>query len=132
MLRNVAPLSATLLVGLAAVVGAQQQAELAVAEIVITSTVMDRQPGESLDKVDSNVGRLYCWMRVTGADGEITIEHVWYKDDVEMARVPLNVAGTNWRTWSSKNIEETWTGSWRVDVVGPDGTVLESASFTVD
>ena len=132
MFRNVAPLSATLLVGLAAVVGAQQQAELAVAEIVITATLTDRQPGESLEQMDSNVGRLYCWTRITGADGEITVEHVWYKGDVEMARVPLTVAGTNWRTWSTKNIEEVWTGPWRVDVVGPDGTVLESVSFTVD
>jgi hypothetical protein len=48
-----------------------------------------------------------------------------------MGRVPLNVAGTNWRTWSSKNIEQIWTGDWRVDVVGPDGAVLESVSFTV-
>ena len=43
----------------------------------------------------------------------------------------LRVAGTNWRTWSSKNIDPMWTGSWRVDIVGPDGEVLQSVSFTV-
>ncbi len=132
MLRNVAPVSAALLVGLAAIVGAQQQAGLAVAEIVITSSLVDRQPGENMATVGHDVGTLYCWTRITGAEGEVTIEHVWYKGDVEMARVPLTVAGTNWRTWSSKNIEEIWTGPWRVDVVGPDGAVLESASFTVE
>ena len=51
--------------------------------------------------------------------------------DEEMGRIPLRVAGSNWRTWSSKNIEPNWTGVWRVDIVGPDGTVLESVSFTV-
>jgi hypothetical protein len=123
---------AALVLALAAVVGAQQQAGLDVAEMVITSQVVDRQPADSLTQVDSNVGRVYCWTRVTGADGEITLEHVWYKDDVEMARVPLQIAGTNWRTWSSKNIELIWTGEWRVDAVTADGTVLKSVSFTVD
>lgn len=132
MLRNVAAMCAALLLALAAVVGAQQQAGLDVAEIVITSQVVDRQPGDSLTTVDSAIGTLYCWTRVTGADGEVTLEHVWYKGDVEMARVPLRVAGTNWRTWSSKNIEPIWTGDWRVDVVTSDGTVLKSVSFTVD
>jgi hypothetical protein len=48
-----------------------------------------------------------------------------------MARVSLRVAGPNWRTWSSKTILPEWTGEWRVDVVGPDGTVLRSVDFTV-
>ena len=135
MLRNVAPVSVASLLALAAAVGAQEQAtqgpELTVAEAVITSSVVDRQPGENLTTVASDVGKLYFWTRITGAQGEVTIEHVWYKGDVEMARVPLKIAGSNWRTWSSKNIEKIWTGEWRVDVVGPDGAVLESVSFTV-
>jgi hypothetical protein len=130
MLRKVAPVSAALLLALAVVVAAGQQA-LEVTDIVITDQVMDREPGEHMTAVPSSVGKVYCWMRVTGAEGETIIEHVWYKGDVEMARVPLTVAGSNWRTWSSKNIEEIWTGDWRVDVVGPDGEVLRSVSFTV-
>ncbi|MGD2215452.1 MAG: DUF2914 domain-containing protein [Gemmatimonadales bacterium] len=133
MNRNVAPLSLALLLGLAAAVGAQQQmtAGLEVAEAVITTSVVDRQPTDSLTTVPKDIGTVFCWMRITGAEGEIQVEHVWYKDDTEVARVPLRVAGTNWRTWSSKNIDPMWTGSWRVDIVGPDGAVLQSVSFTV-
>jgi hypothetical protein len=130
MLRKVAPVCAALLLAVAVVVAAGQQA-LEVADIVITDQVMDREPGEHMTSVPADVGKVYCWMRITGADGETTIEHVWYKGDVEMARVPLTIAGSNWRTWSSKNIENIWTGDWRVDVVGPDGTVIRSVSFTV-
>jgi hypothetical protein len=111
---------------------AQMGAELAAAEIVITTAVVDRQPADNLTMVASDVGTLICWTRITGAEGEIQVEHVWYKGDVEMARVPLTVAGTNWRTWTSKNIEPIWTGAWRVDVVAPDGSVLGSVSFTVE
>jgi hypothetical protein len=133
MRRNVAPLSLALLLALAAVLGAQQQmaAGLQVAEAVITTAVVDRQPTDTLTTVPNDIGTVFCWMRITGAEGEIQVEHVWYKDDTEVARVPLRVAGSNWRSWSSKNIDPMWTGSWRVDIVGPDGTVLQSLSFTV-
>jgi hypothetical protein len=133
MRRHVAPLSLALLFAMAAAVGAQQQmaSGLDVAEAVITSAVVDRQPSDNLTTVAKDVGTVYCWTRITGAEGEIQVEHVWYKDDTEVARVSLRIAGSNWRSWSSKNIDPMWTGNWRVDVVGPDGTVLESVAFTV-
>lgn len=106
-------------------------AGLTVAEAMLTSSVMDRQPADELTAVPADVGRVYLWTRITGAEGEVQLEHVWYHGETEMARVPLNIAGSNWRTWSSKNIEPTWTGEWRVDIVAPDGTVLKSVSFTV-
>jgi hypothetical protein len=108
-----------------------QDTQLTVAEAVITTAIMDRQPTDNATNVSSSVGQVYCWTRIAGAEGEIEVYHVWYWGDQEMARVPLRVAGTNWRTWSSKRIEPSWTGDWRVDVVGPDGTVLDSVSFTV-
>jgi len=126
-----------LLVLAVSAVPAQEQAapaagaQLAVAEAVITTGVQDRQPVDNVTTVPTDVGTVYCWTRITGAEGEIQLEHVWYKGDVEMARVSLRVAGSNWRTWTSKNIEPIWTGDWHVDIVGPDGTVLDSVSFTV-
>lgn len=108
-----------------------QETQLAVAEAVITTEVVDRQAADNVVTVAADVGEVYCWSRIVGAEGEIEIEHVWYRGDEEMARVLLRVGTANWRTWSSKKIEPDWTGDWRVDIVGPDGLVLESVSFTV-
>ena len=105
--------------------------QLAAAEAMITTTVMERQPADEVTNVPADIGRVYFWTRITGAEGEIQLEHVWYHGEDEMARVPLNIAAANWRTWSSKNIEPTWTGDWRVDVVAPDGSVVKSVSFSV-
>ena len=117
----------------ATAVAAQEQmakdAQPAVAEAVVTTDVMDRQPVDNMSAVNADVGRVYLWTRIVGGEGELEIEHVWYRGDQEMARVPLHVSGSNWRTWSSKNIEPSWTGEWRVDIVGPDGTVLDSVNF---
>jgi hypothetical protein len=104
---------------------------LEVAEIAIARAVVDREPQESADSFPADVGTLVCWTRITGAEGETQVEHVWYHGDQEVARVPLRIASASWRTWSTKTIPLTATGNWRVDVVGPDGTVLKSASFTV-
>lgn len=105
--------------------------QLAVAQAVITTGVQDLQPADSLGSVPADVGTVYCWTRITGAEGDVQIEHVWYHGDQEMARVPLRVAGSNWRTFSSKRIVPEWTGQWRVDVVGPNGNVLDSVGFSV-
>jgi hypothetical protein len=133
MRSNVVPLSLAAVFAFAAAVAAQQQmaAELAVAEASITTAVVDRQPADTMTTVPNDIGTVYCWSRITGAEGEIQVEHVWYKDDTEVARIALRVAGSNWRTWSSKNIDPMWTGSWRVDIVAPDGSVLQSLAFTV-
>ncbi len=106
-------------------------ADLSVAEAVIATSITDRQPTDNVTSVAADVGIVYCWARITGAEGEIQIEHVWYHGQNEMARVGLKVAGSNWRTWSSKNIMPDRSGEWRVDIVGADGKVLDSVSFTV-
>jgi hypothetical protein len=37
--------------------------------------------------------------------------------------------GERWRVWSTKNMQPIWLGTWQVEVVTEDGTVLESRKF---
>ena len=46
-----------------------------------------------------------------------------------MAEIPFYVGGSRWRVWSSKNLEPSWVGEWKVSVTRSDGTVLESKRF---
>jgi hypothetical protein len=73
--------------------------------------------------------RLVAWTSVTGLKSGF-IEHVWYRDDVEVARFYLPVgAGRRWRTWSQHTVSP---GEYQVQVLGPDGTLLKDVSFIVD
>ena len=74
---------------------------------------------------------LFCFTRVTGAKEDIEVTHVWYYGDVERARVGLSIRSSNWRTYSSKRIQAHETGKWRVEVLGPGDTLLETIPFTV-
>ncbi len=104
--------------------------QIEVAEAVIGTGVVDRAPQGAASSFSQDVGTLYCFTRITGSDGE-TVEHVWYREGQEMARVPLQIGGPDWRTWSTKRIVSEWTGSWRVDIQQSDGSVLQSVSCAI-
>ena len=107
------------------------QAELTVTESAISRDVVDRMPVDANTTFASDVGRLYCWTRITGAEGETTVHHVWIHGDEERADLELRVGASPWRTWSNKAIVPEWTGDWRVEVRDAEGNVLETIRFTV-
>ena len=107
------------------------RAQLSVEESHIALDVIDRMPVGSDSTFVASVGRVYCWTRVAGAEGEVAIHHVWFHGDQEMADTELRIGGSPWRTWSSKAIVPEWTGAWRVEVRDSAGNVIETIRFTV-
>jgi len=102
----------------------------AAAKVVIAAAIEGREPVDAGDTFLGTIGKLYCWSRIEGAEPGTNVHHVWYHDESEVSRVTLAVGSASWRTWSSKTIPASATGSWRVDVES-DGTVLGSTSFTI-
>jgi hypothetical protein len=118
-------------VALLAILGvAQVSAQDVSVDIAVARTVIDRMPVDEGNSFPVDVGEVWCWTRVSGAEGT-TIKHVWLRDGVEMAQVPLNVAGNSWRTYSSKTIPPYWSGDWRVEVRDEIGNLLASQDFSV-
>lgn len=103
----------------------------AVADAKLGTGVVDREPEGVAESFKSDVGKVYCWTRVTGAEGS-EITHVWYKGEEKMGEVKLSVKYPSMRTWSAKTIPADGKGDWRVDVVAADGTVLKSLQFKVE
>ncbi|MFQ6071026.1 MAG: DUF2914 domain-containing protein, partial [Candidatus Aminicenantales bacterium] len=66
-----------------------------------------------------------------GAQEPVEITHIWYWKETERARVTLPVESPNWRTWSSKIIQEHEVGEWHVDIIGPEGNVLKTVTFEI-
>ena len=107
------------------------RAQLSVEESSIALDVIDRMPVGSDSTFVASVGRVFCWTRVAGAEGEVAIHHVWFHGDQEMADTELRIGGSPWRTWSNKAIVPEWTGAWRVEVRDSAGNVIETIRFTV-
>lgn len=111
---------------------AQETNNLSVEKLVICTSIEDRQPVGVDSTFSKDVGKLYCYSKIIGAEELCTISQVWYYKDEEMANIKLDVKAKTWRTWSSKKIVSFAIGQWRVDIVSEEGTVLASRKFTVE
>lgn len=114
-----------------AVAAAQEAPAMKVEEMVFCTAVQDRAPSGADTAFASTVENVCCFVKVSGGADTTSITHVWFFKDREVARVPLAVRARTWRTWSSKKILPDQQGTWRVDILGPNGDVLKSATFVV-
>jgi hypothetical protein len=109
----------------------QDAAALEAVDSAICTGVEDRACVDPREEFSTGVEKLYCFTRINGAREDIEITHVWYFGDIERARITLAVRSSSYRTYSSKRIQAHETGKWRVEVLGPDGTVLKTIPFAV-
>jgi hypothetical protein len=100
-------------------------------EIAVARTVVDRMPVGESDSFPMDVGEVWCWTRVAGADPGTVLEHVWMRGNQKMAVVPLQIGGSSWRTYSSKTSPPDWSGDWYVYVRDSDGYIYAIENFTV-
>lgn len=97
----------------------------------VCTAVTEREPVGSATRFVADVGQLYCFTEIRGADGT-SVTHAWIHEGTTRARVELPVRSARWRTWSSKQILPEWTGSWQVKILDADGVVLETLEFVVE
>lgn len=109
-----------------------QAGDIQVHGLAVGTNIVDRAPQGVEGKFDSTVGKLYAFTRVVGAEHQAKVHHRWYWGEQLMADVDLPVQSVSWRTWSSKNIEPAWIGTWKVEIVGEDGAILDTVTFAVD
>ena len=108
-----------------------QETVLSVQEISVCLDIVDHTCVDKNDVFPSQVGKLFCLTRIFGAQEDSEVTHVWVFGDVERARVKLGVRSVNFRTFSSKIIRPHEIGDWRVDVLGPDESLLKSVKFEI-
>jgi hypothetical protein len=112
--------------------GGGSEGMLKVDEMDFCAAVRDREPVGAAEAFPSDIARVTCFTKIVGAEDTVSVEHVWYFGDREMARVELAVRSPSWRTWSTKTMTPEWAGEWRVDVVESDTTVIASKEFTLE
>jgi hypothetical protein len=100
---------------------------------VACKSVENRQPVAEAAVFPPNVGRVYLYTHIRHASGsEASVLHVWNHNGKKMATVTLPVKAANWRTYSSKTINPSLLGEWRVDVATTKGEVIKSVTFRVE
>jgi len=90
---------------------------LSVQDMAFCSSVVDREPVSRDSTFSPDIGQIICWTNVSNDGGEGSVEHVWYYNGEEVARVELPAKYSRNRVWSSKKILPEWTGKWTVAVM---------------
>ena len=119
-----------LLVCLLAVPASAQN--LTVEKALIATDIQNRVPQGIGTVFSADIGKLYCFNRITLDQPPPTeVTHIWYRENQEVSKVTLPVKSFHWRTYSLKRILPSEVGSWHVDIMGPEGSVLSTVPFTI-
>lgn len=104
---------------------------LEVSKSAICSGMVNRKPVNGGVRFTTGVEKLYCFSRISNIESATQVQHVWYFNNIERARVELPVNPPSWRTYSSKRIMPEETGRWRVDILDNEGNVLKTLGFDI-
>lgn len=69
------------------------------------------------------------WNRVRGGGPGDGIVHVWLHEGRGIARIPLTIGGSHWRTYSTRPLPRGAAGRWTVEARGLDGALLARQEF---
>ena len=103
-----------------------------IARLVIAGSIDNREPVGIVNAFAVSTEKVYCYLEAINITGDTEVSFVWYLDGSEKARVTLPLRqGKRWRTYSSKKLGEM-KGAWKVELQDADGTVMQTAEFTVE
>lgn len=100
-----------------------------VARAMFTIGVDNREPVIMVDSIDSGSYTAISFYTELKDLGGHNITHQWTFNDDVMFEKTFEVKGPRWRVWTSKTLIPSWTGSWTVNVLDDDRSVLTSKSF---
>lgn len=119
---KLALLTITLFIGSNAFAGSVSRA-------LFTIGVDNREPVIMVDSISSDsYNSISFFTELTDLSGH-TVTHQWMYDGNIMFEKSFDVAGARWRVWTSKTLQKSWTGTWTVNVMDDDRSVLETKSF---
>ncbi|KAB2878440.1 DUF2914 domain-containing protein [bacterium] len=84
--------------------------------------------GESTS-FSAETDKVYCWLRITGAQGK-TVMVKWYRDNVFLSDVALEITSNNMRTYAYKTIFGNG-GNYKVEIVDDGGNIIQTGEFVV-
>jgi len=114
-------------------ISAQAQPEnsdsLYVKEFVLAENVVEREPVNVVQSFDVSDKKAWCFARINNPSDIITLTFRWFHEDDLHYEMDTQIGKSpNWRTYSSVTLAE---GTWRVELVSPENTVLKEIRFNV-
>ena len=100
-----------------------------VTRAMFTIGIDNREPVIMVDSIDSSsYTSISFFTELEDLSGH-NITHQWTFNGDVMFEKTFEVKGPRWRVWTSKTLIPSWIGTWTVNVLDDDRTLLSSESF---
>ena len=100
-----------------------------ISRALFTIDIDNREPVAMVESIDSSTNNsISFFTEVNNMSGE-TITHQWTHQDKVKFEKTFEVKSARWRVWTSKTLIPSWTGTWTVNVLDNERTILTSKSF---
>ena len=94
-----------------------------------TIGIDNREPVIMVDSINSSAfNSISFFTELNDLTGQ-TVTHQWTHNDKVMFEKSFEVKAERWRVWTSKTLIPAWTGTWTVNVLDNDRTLITSKSF---
>lgn len=100
-----------------------------VSRAVFATGIDNREPVSTVDSLDSSELRSVSFFTELHDMAGHTVTHQWTHQDKVMFEKTFEVKADRWRVWTSKTLIPAWSGTWTVNVLDDERTLLTSKSF---
>lgn len=100
-------------------------------EAVICEAIAGFRPVNPGVAFSVSAGRVICYSRFSGIEGDTSVMHKWYRRDEIVTTKILMLKSPRWATYSSIQLRESDRGPWRVEIVDADHRVIKVLWFSV-
>ena len=101
-----------------------------ISRAIFSTSLIEREPANDLETVPHGEKAIFFFTEILNANAT-SVTHLWTYNDIEIARVKLNIGSDNWRTWSSKQIWHLTPGEVKVQVLDADNMILAEKKLTI-
>ena len=102
-----------------------------VARAQFTSAVQDHEPVDKLSTLTNDQTHIVFFTELRDLANQ-KVTHRWEYNGKVMSEVSFDVGGDHWRVFSSKTLDPSWTGEWKVSVLDGNGSTLSANTFTYE
>lgn len=95
----------------------------------LTHDMKDLEPIDTISTLTNDETHIVYFTEIHDMAGR-TVKHRWEYNGQIILEVPISVATSRWRAYSSKTLLPSWTGDWKVSVVDAAGGTLSVNTFT--
>jgi hypothetical protein len=105
-------------------------AEPEISRAIFSTSLIEREPANDVEAVPHGEKSIFFFTEILNANAT-SVTHLWTYNDIEIARVKLNIGSDHWRTWSSKQIWHLTPGEVKVQVLDADNMILAEKKLTI-